>query len=202
MVAKGWKLFVEGGGNNKAAQIDLRKSFTQLVGRVLVDRPKPKIIAAGGRSQAFHEFSKEKRGQNEALLLVDSEEVVPSGTGPWEHVRMRAGDRWEKPHEATDTDLHFMATCMEAWIVADAKKLSAHYGVGCKALPQWPDVERVDKDALMAALDTATRGSRKGAYRKSHGWDLVGALDRATIEARAEYWARRFFGELERRASG
>jgi hypothetical protein len=191
-------VFVEGGGNTRDSQTALRLGFAKLFAKVLGTRSKPKVVPCGSRSQAFKDWKHAFSNDPEAvcLLLVDSEEAVRGS--PWDHVRTRQGDGWDKPDDATDDQLHFMVQAMEAWLIADPDTLASHYGQGFKrsALPARKDVEAIPKPELYDALSRATKETRtKGTYDKSHGFLLIGQLDPNKVLATCPH-AARFFSIL------
>jgi hypothetical protein len=194
------KLYVEGGGTTRDEQRELREGFSKLLAKVLGDRAKPRIVACGGRAQAFAEFQtalRSARPGDLCVLLVDSEGPVAPGSASWEHVARRKGDLWVRPEGVDDDQLHFMVEAMEAWLLADPEALAAYYGQGFNAgaLPGRKDVEGIAKADLTAALAKATRAVKakgKNEYRKAHGFALIALVDPAKIEARAPR-ARRFF---------
>lgn len=197
----GIQVFVEGGGKGDDSTIACRRAFNKLIERAGFRGRMPKIIACGSRQNAFERFelacAEDKR---DCLLLVDSEGPVIH-TSPWEHVRRRVGDGWNKPVSAEDDDLHFMVECMEAWIVADLNAMRGHYGRALQesALPARADVEQVPKRDLYEALGKATR--QAGDYGKgSDAFALLAAIDPAVLR-KACPWAKRFFVELDRRSS-
>lgn len=193
-------LFVEGGGSSRDEQAEIRKSFARLCDKVLGGGSKPRVIACGGRNQAFKDWKIARRSEQNTncLLLVDSEGPVGDGVGPWDHVRARRGDGWDKPDGATEEQLHLMVETMEAWLVADPDALEAHYGQGFRrdALPARKDVEAIPKPQLVGAIERATRDTKtKGRYEKRHGFTLIGLVDPAKVRAAAPH-AARFFDAL------
>jgi len=170
---------IEGGGTSRADQAPLRKGFKALFDKLREDRPKPSIVCAGGRGEAFKDFKTVLKSNPAAicLLLVDSEGPVESRSPPWDHVARRQGDGWQRPDGATDEQLHFMVETMETWLVADPDALATYHGSELKRtkLPRRKNLEEVSKSDLMAALLAATEHARtKGKYEKSHGFDRVG----------------------------
>ncbi|UQA59138.1 DUF4276 family protein [Polyangium aurulentum] len=194
------RIYVEGGGSTRKEQEPLRNGFAALFAKVLGTRSKPTVIACGPRKEAFNDWKCALSSYPNALclLLVDSEDAVPAGTPPWDHVRTRKGDGWDKPDGATDDQLHFMVQAMEAWLIADPDALATHYGQGFKrsALPARKDVEAIPKAQLYEALSRATKDTKtKGAYDKSHGFLLIGHLDPNKLRAASKH-ADRFFATL------
>lgn len=74
-----------------------------------------------------------------------------------------------------------MADCMETWFLADPAALKAKYGSKFNegALTAWPDLEKVPKKTVDAALEKAT--SKR--YKKGEqSFELLGMLDPAKVE--------------------
>lgn len=200
--ARGVELYVEGGGDNASLKAECRKAFKKLLERAGLSGRMPSVIACGGRQQAFEQFKQARREDRaDAMLLVDSEGPVTQ-TSPWEHVRQRVGDKWERPADVTDDDLQLMAQCMETWIAADRTRLREYFGEALheKALPARDDLEQVAKRDLYRALAEATQRSSKGAYDKgSHSFKLLEGADPAQIRRACPTWGARFFATLDRR---
>lgn len=196
----GIRVYVEGGGDVRASQSDIKKGFANLFRRACPDLPAPKVIACGGRSEAFRDFeiAIAEHADELCLLLVDSESPVAEGVKPWTHVGQRAGDRWKRPEGAHDDHLHFMAQAMESWIMADPAALAQYYKQDFKlnALKATTDLETIDKKDLAAALELATRATRRGPYKKSDGFVLIGLVDPQKVRARCPRHAERFFKHL------
>ncbi len=199
------RLFVEGGGDDNAAlKTRCRRAFSTLLEAAGLKGRMPRIVACGGRRQAYEAFCtalSDPGCADKAVLLVDAEAPVDART-PWEHVRTRPGDGWERPVGATDDQLHFMVQCMESWFVADRQTMVAFFGQGFQesALPAaTAAIERVSKEDILRRIEQATRGARKkGAYDKgAHSFQILARLDPAAIR-RASQWADRFFRVMAR----
>ena len=81
----------------------------------------PRVVVCGGRSLAYRDFcvaQAKADPQFLPVLLVDSESPVTQ-PDPWEHIRLRAGDAWQRPTGASADQLHLMVQTMEAWFHAD-----------------------------------------------------------------------------------
>ncbi len=195
-------LYVEGGGDGKALQSKCREGFRKLLERAGCGKRMPRIVACGGRSQAFDDFCTRLRAADaEPTLLVDSEAPVV-GQDPWEHVRQRDGDRWERPAGATAEHLHFMVQLMETWLLADRSELGSFFGSGFRgaALPGNPAVEGIPKRDVMRGICEASRASRKGEYHKgNHSFLLLARVDPQRL-SEISPWARRFFDHVRRPA--
>ncbi len=193
-------VYVEGGGDTRALQAPLREGFSKLFERALGGRFRLRVVACGGRQQAFEDFKRGVRQHRDAccLLLVDSEAQVEAPT-KWEHVRRRRGDGWVRPDGVGEAQLHLMVEAMEAWLLADRDALAGYFGQGfnAKKLPQSADLERVEKAVLNKRLDLATSPSRHGVYRKSDGFALIGRIDPARLRERCPH-AAALLAELAR----
>ncbi len=133
------------------------------------------------------------------ILLVDSESRVSQPR--WEHLRRQ--DRWQVP-DLPEEHCHFMVCTIEAWLVADPEALAAYYGQGFRrnALPAQTDVETVEKEALISALNRATERTQKGKYHKiEHCSAILKRLDPARVRSRARH-CDLLFKTLEARIAG
>ncbi len=162
----------------------------------------PKVIACGSRDNAFDDFRTAVRNAGVdqfIMLLVDSEEGVATSDSPWQHVSTR--DRWTRPARASAESLCLMVQCMEAWFVADKDSLKAYYGQGfdLRRLPRRPEVERIPKADLYAALDRATRNCTKGKYKRGkgrHSFSILATVDPSKVAAASPH-ARQLLQTLQ-----
>lgn len=191
-------LYVEGGGDSKALHSRCREGFRKLLERAGCDKRMPRIVACGGRAQAFADFcSRLRANDGDPVLLVDAEAPV-KGNDPWEHVRQRKGDGWERPPSATEDHLHLMVQLMETWLITSRSELASFFGAGFRAtaLPGNPKVEDVSKPDVMKGIYGASRDSHKGEYDKgNHSFLLLARVDPTQLSA-ASPWARRFFEHM------
>lgn len=187
----GIRIYVEGGGRDNLSKRQIRTGFDEFLAPVrdLARRRRIewKVIPCGPRNAAFENFKLALRTHPNAfnILLVDSEDKVTQLR--WEHLRRRDG--WQVP-DLPEDHCHFMVCTIEAWLAADAEALAAYYGQGFRrnALPSQTDVETVEKDALMTALNRATERTQKGRYRKiEHCSDLLKRLDPDRVRSRARH---------------
>jgi hypothetical protein len=200
VVSRARKLFVEGGGDNDALRTECQKAFTTLLEKAGFKERMPRIVACGGRRNAYNQFCTAIRsGEGLAILLVDSEASVTEAD-PWRHVAQRPDDEWQKPAGATEDHLHLMVQCMEAWFLADRQALQEFFGQGFNenALPA-AACEQVGKPDLYRSLEQATRGTKtKGSYGKGkHSFKLLELLDPDLVR-KTSPWAERFFLTLDR----
>lgn len=201
------KLYVEGGGDSAALRTACRQGFTQFITGAGIRR-KPRVVACGSRRDAYDSYCTAVANGEDAVLLVDSEAPVAaeyqqgqdSEWQPWQHLKHRPGDRWEKPEGATDTDCHLMVQCMESWLIADPVTLTAFFGQGFRKnqLPATTTaVESVAKKRIYSALANATKDSKtKAQYGKGeHSFKLLGKIDPTKVTVACP-WASRFVSEL------
>jgi len=176
------KVYVEGGGDNKATQTRCRQGFSEFFRKAGFAGHMPAIVAGGGRQQAFDLFRKALKNADSdkfVVLLVDAEDSVAEGNGVWDHLESRDG--WDRPPGADEENSHLMVQCMESWFLTDKKVLSAFYGGEFKlnALPANPNIEQVSKRDVLEGLKKATRNcERKGEYGKGrHSFKILALLD-------------------------
>lgn len=187
------RVFVEGGGDQRRTQTACRKAFSTFLGKLLGDRPKPRIVASGSRDQAYRDFSLSLSGDSDtfAMLLVDSEDPVPARKTAAAHLRDR--DHWTKP--LPDGQVHLMVQCMEAWFLTDKAMLAQYYGDGFKqsALPPNPKIEEIPKGDVIHGLERATVETSKKAYHKTrHGFDILERLDPDAVQKGSPFAAAFF----------
>jgi hypothetical protein len=197
-------LFVEGGGNSNDLKTECRHGFSVFLEKAGLKGKMPRIVACGGREQAFDRFVTAVKHGESALLLVDSETLIATDcqigsnkTGkPWAHLKNRQGDNWDQPDNASDDDCHLMAQCMESWFIADRETLKAFFGTGFNedALPSPQNpVELVDKAQIYKSLIEATKscGTKKPYGKGEHSFKVLAQIDPAKVIA-ASPWADRF----------
>ena len=188
------KVYVEGGGDGKSLRTKCREGFSSFFAKANFAGRMPQIIACGGRKSAFDKFRtawESRKAEEFIILLVDSENPVADGSGPWLHLRTRDG--WERPDEARDENAHLMVQCMEAWFLADKDNLAAYFGHGFNrnALPGRQEIEDVAKDDVFRGLKNATRQCKKGDYGKGrHSFDILERIDPANVVAASPHASR------------
>jgi hypothetical protein len=188
-------IYVEGGGNdNQRLARECRRGFSEFFKKLGI---RVKIVACGGRDNAYHRFCIGLKGNKYCFLLVDSEEPVKNNIDVWHHVRLR--DNWEKPNKATNEHLHFMVECMEAWFMADKKTVADYYGkdFNQNALSKNTNVENISKKELEDTLKMATRETGKGKYDKGgHSFEILSKIDANKVIAQCAY-AKRLHEKLQ-----
>lgn len=137
------RVYFEGGGN-RTLKRELRRGLSLFFERAGLKGRMPRVVCCGGRDAAYGDFrtALTRASDNEFIvLLVDSEDPVTVGDGPWSHLRSRDG--WARPAGTTDDQAHLMVQCMEAWFLADRSTLATYFGpkFNVKALPSREDVE-------------------------------------------------------------
>lgn len=204
------KLYVEGGGDAAALKTACRQGFTTFVTNAGMTK-RPRVVACGGRGDAYDSFCTAIANGEEAFLLVDSEKTVAAqyqqGESeewlPWQHLKERAGDEWEKPAGSEDTDCHLMVQVMESWFLVDRETLKNYFGQGFKEnqLPAAANaIESVSKAQVYDALAKATKSCKtKDQYGKGdHSFGLLATIDPTLVMA-ASPWAKRFVDELKKK---
>jgi len=189
-------IYFEGGGNSAETKAALRQGMSAFL-KPLVDLARQRccrwsITSCGGRAQAYDAFldALEKEPEKFNVLLVDSEAAVASS--PRAHLQQR--DDWTL--SAADEDqVHLMAQCMEAWLVADPEALKEYYaqGFNANALPKRINLEEEPKVQIYAALEAATRQTQKGSYGKiKHASELLKRVSQEKVKNRCSHCERLF----------
>lgn len=179
------RIYVEGGGVGKTLRTKCRMGFSIFFEKAGLEGRMPRIIACGDRETAFDRFRTafETRETDEFIvLLVDSEDAVADGTGPWEHLAQHDG--WVSPREAVEIQVHLMVRCMEAWFLADVDVLIGYFGpdFNVGALPGQKKIEEIGKDDILKGLQSASRRCGKGEYHKGgHSFDILQQIDPAKV---------------------
>jgi hypothetical protein len=204
------KLYVEGGGDTAPLKTACREGFTTFLTKVGVAK-RPRVVACGSRRDAYESFCTAVKNGEAAVLLVDSEGPVvaahqqgkPDTWQPWQHLKQRPGDGWDKPTGAADTDCHLMVQIMESWFLADRATLAAFFGQGFKEnqLPAVStSIEVVPKPQIYQSLENATKDCKtKTPYGKdAHSFKLLALIDPAKVTS-ASYWAKRFVDQVKKK---
>ena len=175
---------------------ECRKGFNEFIEKAGLTGSMPRIVACGGRQDAYDRFkTAHASGNSDAVLLVDSEGPV-SPSGSWQHLKSRDG--WDRPAGTTDDQCHLMVQVMESWFLADKDALSSFYGQGFRpqTLPANPDIEKVSKPDVLNGLAQATRDTGKGPYKKgSNSFAILEKLDPEKVRNESPY-ADRFIRAL------
>ncbi|MBF0609533.1 MAG: DUF4276 family protein [Magnetococcales bacterium] len=193
------KLYVEGGGDTSQLHSLCRQGFHQFLEKAGFKGRQPRIVACGGRQQAYDRFVTACRQSSHEIpmLLVDSEDFV-SATSPWVHLVQH--DDFSRPNEASDEQGHLMVVCMESWFLADKDELANYFGRGFndKALPGHTDIESISKNDVYQSILKATSQCRtKAPYGKGeHSFAILGRISPHKVKT-ASPWAARFLKILD-----
>ncbi len=184
-------VYVEGGGNNKDTSTRCRQGFSEYCKNVAPLHPRPRIVACGGRQQAFDRFNTEVVRNKEGdlcILLVDSEGPVEATMNSIAHLQAHDGCRL--PVSET-LKIFLMVQAMEAWFLADRNALATYYGAGFRRENLPGDerrIEEISKNDLEPSLVSATRDTQKGRYHKTrHGFALLGLIDPLKVQTGSPY---------------
>ena len=185
------RIYVEGGGVGKGGKSNVRMGFEGLLRGFAGTMPK--IIACGGRDEAYADFLVGVRANPDdfVMLLVDAEGPV-SSQDRREHLRRRDG--WNLA-SASEEQVHLMVQAVEAWLIADPEALAKHYGANLNTnrLPATRNPEDVPKDSLKATLKSAA--GRRG-YSEIHDCHRVLArVDPSMLRGKCPH-CRAFLGAL------
>lgn len=205
-------IYVEGGNRSSRADlIECQHAFKTFLEKAGLPRRSFSVEACASRDQAYDDFCFALKSGENALLLVDSEELVPTDQRTnlpipvWQHLTDRESDKLKRPAGATDKQAHLMVPTMEAWFVADKESVVAYYVGKFKreafnenALPKRANVEELSKKEINDALENATRSNEsKGVYHKgNHSFEILQTLQPQTV-ARASYHFRRLLCHLK-----
>lgn len=202
------KIYVEGGGDAASLKTECRQGFSKFFESAGFKGKMPRVVACGGRNDAYDSFCTAISQGECAFLLVDSEDPVavthqqgnPDQWKPWDHLKQR--DIWNMPTKAEDTHCHLMVQCMEAWFIADRQTLANFFGQDFKQnkLPNAANsIESVSKQQMYNALADATKTCQKGQYGKgSHSFKLLALINPTNVTS-ASPWAKRLIDTLKER---
>lgn len=187
------KIYVEGGADSAKLDAELRQLFQHLFKGWGLDGCLPRVVACGSRRDAFNDFKtalKKAKPNEKIVLLVDSEEY-PTVPLKWQHVVNR--DSWEKPDNADESNIYFMAVCMESWLLADVAVLANFYGEGFNEskLPKVASnafIESLGKKSINDGLERAIKDTQKGVYSKgAHSFKILNQLDAQKVIHHGKY---------------
>ena len=192
-------LYLEGGGsgpNSKELDIRCREGFRRLLENCGFNGRMPRLFACGGRAEVFDTFSiaqTNKRAGEYIGMWIDSEEAMADINSAWNHLQnVTTVPKWVKPVGATDEQVLFMTTCMEAWIVADRAALVEHYGHDLQesALPALEVLEQQPRHDVQLKLARATRNCLSSYKKGKPSYILLGKLLPATLQRFLPSFAR------------
>lgn len=191
-------LFLEGGGSgpdSKGLQARCREGFRTLLEKCDFRGRMPRLVACGGRTSAFDDFKTAHRNKapgGYVAMLIDSEDPLADLEATWAHLRLRPGDNWQQPTEATDDQVLLMTTCMETWIVADREALRKHYGSKLQnsALPPLTDLEARGRHDVQDKLVHATRNCSNAYTKGKRSFEVLTKLTPEVLEEHLPSFAR------------
>ncbi len=175
-------IYLEGSRDSGELKRRCREGFRKLFENCSFKRM-PKLVACGGRGNAFDRFcTAHSDGKEDAILLVDSEDTIADIEKTWPHLKLR--DNWEKPEGARDEQVLLMTTCMETWIVADRVALRAFYKSELKEnqLPPLVNLEGRERHSVQDALQNATKECKNKYEKGKRSFEVLAVLTRSTLE--------------------
>ena len=175
-------IYLEGGGDTGQLKQRCREGFRKLFENCGFNRM-PKLVACGGRGNAFDRFcTAHADGKEDAILLIDSEDPITDIEKTWEHLKVR--DHWERPEGAKDEHVLLMTTCMETWIVADHAALRAFYRSALKEsqLPLLVNLETRLRHSIQDSLQIATKDCKNKYEKGKRSFEVLAVLTRKTLE--------------------
>lgn len=212
------KVYIEGGGNSRSLLNECREGFRRFLEKAGLEKSMPRLVACGSRNEAFDSFCTALKQDEDALLLVDSEDIV--GTEykeeendyatwkPFDFLSARDGWSFEKKKVPVEklpkSDRgHLMVCCMESWLVSDIDNLRRFYAQGFDDKPLLAigtHPEASAKKSVYDALRRATaRTKTKGEYGKGpHSFKIL-ATTNPDVVAKVSPWAKRFIECLKER---
>jgi hypothetical protein len=177
-------IYIEGGGDHSAADIECRKAFSRLFERMGFGGKLPSCRPFGNSQSAYEAFLKasEQGKANFIALLLDSEEPISEEEKPWDHLSKRRHNKLQRPEGATDSQVLLMVTCMETWFVADLEGLKRHFETSKKCmnedvLPNVAILERKTPGDILAALESATRNCQNTYKKGRKSYSILSSLD-------------------------
>ncbi len=189
------KLYVEGGGNSRAEQIECRRAFSELVRKAGLAGRMPRIVACGSRTEVFKQFKLAlaqglAQGAETALFLVDSEEPVRQASA-WAHLA-HTPDALTKPPRAHENHAQLMVTCMETWLMADQEALARYFGTGfnARALIAQHDLENRPRKDVIDALKRATQNCNRSYKKGDVAFGALAEVDPAVLQQHVPHFAR------------
>lgn len=193
------RIYVEGGGDQRQLKANCREGFRDFFKKAGFQERMPKIIACGGRDDAYDMFKTAHANRNEyALLLVDAEGPITEGQGPWQHLE------GSEPDNASEEQCHLMVQVMESWFLADRAALAEYYGQGFRSnvIPQYQDVEIVRKEDVYSKLRQATASTNKGRYNKAaDSFKILGRINPEKVRQKSAH-ADRLIRHLDQQTRG
>ncbi len=179
------KIYAEGGGEGQLLDTLFRAGWNAFFEAAGLKGRMPRVVRGKGREQTFDLFLTAVRNPREGeipLLLVDSEGPVAPGHGVWQHLKARNG--WDRPQGASDHQAFLMVQLMETWFLADRQLLRDFFGAALREKPlrKWPDLEKVDQDKVLMALDQATAGCSKTYSKGKVSYQLLARLKPKRVE--------------------
>jgi len=176
------KIYLEGGAkDSNQLRTRCQEAFNKLLKSMGFGGRMPRLIACGGRQDAFDRFCTAiQTTSGYVAMWIDSEDPMADIERTWDHLATVTTVRpFEKPQDVNDDQVLMMTTCMESWISADHATLLVHFGKGFQenALPSLTNLESRGRRDVQDRLVRASRNCQ-AAYKKGEvSYEIVGKLN-------------------------
>lgn len=175
------RVYIEGGAEGRTADSDFRRGWKKFLTELHETARNNgyhslEVVRGKCRGNAFHLFKTHMKNCPDDLcvLLADSETEVPEGTCVWDTVAQRDGDKWQRPHWASERHLFLMVVFIETWLLTDPEALQAYFKRNFDARPlPTTNLEQRSKDDVERALKKATENCRNGPYRHGQAHEII-----------------------------
>ena len=186
-------IYLEGGGDSKELHIRCREGFRKLFENCGFRGRMPRLYACGGRNSTYGDFRLghcEKNNADYVAMLIDSEDQLDNLEAVWTHLEKRDG--WDRPEGAEESQVLLMTTCMETWIIADRKALSANYGgkLQNSALSPPDNLEQRSRYEIQESLFHATRNCPNSYEKGKRSFEILAKLSPDELEKHLPSFAR------------
>lgn len=192
------EVYIEGGGTAEQQRL-LRQAFRAALQPIIRQAESAQWsvlpIFCGSRSETIETFVTDRppKKSDHRLLLVDSE--GPVSKGPHAHI---AQERSQPLGAFDPQDFHFMAQCMETWILAGDVAFGEVFGpdFDAKKLPKRLNLEEESPKTCEEILKAACATTKSKTYDKGrHSAALLGRIKWPLVCNRLPH-ARRFNDRL------
>jgi len=190
------RIVVEGGEKGKDLRSKCRKGFKEFFVKAKAIENNFIVVASGARGEAFKDFKtelKNKKSNEEVILLIDSEGPIAEESVIWDFLKKMDG--WDRPRDAGEDNVHLMVQSMESWFMVDKEELEKYYGNGfhSNSLPQNVRIEEIPKEDVVKGLNAAAKETPKEKYEKGRdSFEILAKINSENFEnAQDAFFAKR-----------